>query len=109
MSLRSILSISVLALAAAAFTSATPVLFDDFNDPTGPLDGQNGGIGWAGSWVGIPEYTVASGSLSYPGLAAIGQPGAIHPDDFGGHEFHPNPFVLGIQRRHVLAQLLNQR
>jgi hypothetical protein len=53
MSLRSILSISVLALAAAAFTSATPVLFDDFNYPTGPLDGQNGGIGWAGSWVGI--------------------------------------------------------
>jgi len=65
MSLRNILSISVLALATAASASAGTILFDDFNYPIGPLDGQNGGIGWAGSWVGIPEYVVAAGSLSY--------------------------------------------
>ena len=65
MSLRNILSISVLMVASAAFASADPILFDDFNYPIGPLDGQNGGIGWAGSWVGIPEYVVAPGSLSY--------------------------------------------
>jgi hypothetical protein len=65
MSFRNILSISVLALATAALASANPLLFDDFNYPIGPLDGQNGGTGWAGAWVGIPEYTVASGSLSY--------------------------------------------
>jgi hypothetical protein len=65
MSLRNILSISVLAVVTAAFAGADPVLFDDFSYPLGPLDGQNGGMGWAGSWVGIPEYTVAAGSLSY--------------------------------------------
>lgn len=65
MSLRNILSISVLMVASAAFVSADPILFDDFNYPIGPIDGQNGGIGWAGSWVGIPEYVVAPGSLSY--------------------------------------------
>ena len=46
MSLRNILSISVLAVATAAFASASPILFDDFNYPIGPLDRQNGGIGW---------------------------------------------------------------
>jgi hypothetical protein len=65
MSLRNILSISVLTVATAAFASADPLLFDDFNYPIGPLDGQNGGMGWAGAWVGIPEYSVAAGSLSY--------------------------------------------
>ena len=63
--MRNILSISVLAVATAAFASADPVLFDDFNYPIGPLDGQNGGTGWAGAWNGIPQYSVASGSLSY--------------------------------------------
>ena len=63
--MRNILSISVLAVATAAFATADPILFDDFNYPIGPLDGQNGGIGWAGAWDGIPEYVVAPGSLSY--------------------------------------------
>jgi hypothetical protein len=65
MTFRNILSISALALASAAFASAGPLLFDDFNYPIGPLDGQNGGTGWAGAWDAIPEYSVASGSLSY--------------------------------------------
>ena len=65
MSLRNILSICVLAVATAALASAGTLLFDDFNYPIGPLDGQNGGIGWAGSWVGTPNYSVAAGSLSY--------------------------------------------
>jgi hypothetical protein len=62
-----ILRISILAIATAVFASADPLLFDDFNYPIGPLDGQNGGTGWVGAWVGIPQYTVAPGSLSYCG------------------------------------------
>jgi hypothetical protein len=84
MSLRSILSISVLVVATAAFASANLLLFDDFNYPVGPLDGQNGGIGWAGAWNGIPEYVVAPGSLSYPGLAQSGNRAQFVPQDFAG-------------------------
>lgn len=84
MSLRSILSISVLAVATAAFASANPLLFDDFNYPIGPLDGQNGGIGWAGAWVGIPEYVVAAGSLSYGGLQQSGNRAQFVPSSLAG-------------------------
>jgi hypothetical protein len=83
MSMRKILSISVLAIAAAAFASAT-ILFDDFNYPVGPLDGQNGGTGWAGAWVGIPEYVVASGSLFYNGLQQSGNRAQFIPSDEAG-------------------------
>lgn len=84
MSLRSILSISVLAVATAAFASANPLLFDDFNYPIGPLDGQNGGIDWAGAWVGIPEYVVAAGSLSYGGLQQSGNRAQFVPSSLAG-------------------------
>ena len=88
MSLRNILSISVLAVATAAFASADPLLFDDFNYPTGPLDHQNGGTGWAGAWVGIPEYTVAPGSLSFCSagdcLQQSGNRAQFTPDDLAG-------------------------
>ena len=88
MSLRHILSISVLAVATAAFACANPLVFDDFNYPIGPLDGQNGGTGWAGSWVGIPEYTVAPGSLSYCAAADCvqqsGNRAQFHPSSLAG-------------------------
>ncbi len=74
MSFGNILSISVLAVATAGFASAQPLLFDDFNYPIGQsLDGQNGGIGWASEWQGVPNlYYVAAGSLSYPPLPQMG-------------------------------------
>ena len=83
-----ILSISVLAVATAAVASGDPLLFDDFNYPIGPLDRQNGGTGWAGAWVGIPEYTVAPGSLSFCSagdcLQQSGNRAQFTPDDLAG-------------------------
>jgi hypothetical protein len=80
MSLRSILAIAILAAGTVSFAGAT-ILFDDFNYPIGPLDGQNGGTGWAGAWVGIPEYVVAPGSLSYGTLATSGNRAQFIPSN----------------------------
>jgi hypothetical protein len=81
MSLRKILSIAVLAVATATFASADLLLFDDFNYPIGPLDGQNGGTGWAGAWNAIPEYSVAAGSLSYGTLQQSGNRAQFVPSN----------------------------
>lgn len=89
MRLRNILSMSVLAVAIATVAttaSATPipVLFDNFNDPIGPLDGQGGGTGWAGSWTGADVYFVAPGSLSYKNLAQSGNRAQFVPTNLAG-------------------------
>jgi hypothetical protein len=84
MSLRNILCVSVLAFAAAALATATPILFEDFNYPVGPLNGRNGGTGWDGGWVGPSVYSVAPGSLSYPGLLQSGNRAQFVPTNLAG-------------------------
>jgi len=74
----------VLASATAAFANAGTFLFDDFNYPTGPIDGRNGGTGWASAWIGIPEFVVAPGSLSYPGLQQSGNRAQFIPSSLAG-------------------------
>ena len=54
--------------------------YDDFNYPTGPLDEQNGGFGWAGPWFAIESDSksdpgsngVRPGNLEYEGLVPLG-------------------------------------
>ena len=84
MSSRIFLSLFIAAVATATSAQAAPTLFDDFNYPVGPLDGQNGGTGWAGAWNAIPEYRVASGSLSYTGLQQSGNRAQFVPSNLAG-------------------------
>jgi hypothetical protein len=84
MNLRHVLCISVLSFAIVPLASANQLLFEDFNYPTGSLDGQNGGTGWAGSWVAPAEYNVVSGSLTYPQLAHSGNRAQFDPSSLAG-------------------------
>lgn len=60
----------LLAAALQAGSVQAAVGFEDFSYTVGsPLNGQNGGSGWAGPWSAPPQYVVAAGSLSYAGLA----------------------------------------
>lgn len=87
MSLRNILGATVVGLAAmalAARANATRLLFDNFDDPIGALDGQGGGTGWAGHWTGADVYQVAAGSLSYSNLAQSGNRAQFVPTSLAG-------------------------
>jgi hypothetical protein len=50
----------------------------------GPLNGQNGGTGWAGAWTGSSVYNVAPGSLSYGNLQQSGNRAQFDPIDESG-------------------------
>lgn len=65
----------------AAAARADLIAYDGFAGtvPEAPVLGQNGGTGWAGNWAAggfnafnNTSYTVAPGSLGYPGLPASG-------------------------------------
>jgi hypothetical protein len=82
---RLLVTLAMLGVSAAA--GAVPLLFDNFNYPTGPLDGQGGGIGeigWAGNWTGSNVYFVAPGSLSYSNLDQSGNRAQFVPSNLAG-------------------------
>ncbi len=77
---RIFMAAAVLFLAATP-APAAPIALDSFNyGLTGaPLSGDNGGTGFSGPWIagGLKaanslNYTIANGSLSYPGTTTIG-------------------------------------
>ena len=84
MSVRNLLSMAAMTFAAATLATATPLLFDNFDYPVGPLNGQNGGTGWLGGWTGSSVYNVKPGSLSYSNLQTSGNRAQFDPIDESG-------------------------
>lgn len=67
-------SLVLLAAALVATSAHGQLVIDQFQQPTGNLGGQGGGIGWGGNWTAATgsEYQVISTGLSYPGLLTAG-------------------------------------
>ena len=74
--------LAMLLSGGSAFADIIGPVFEDFQYPAGSLlDGQNGGTGWAGHWVGADNFYTAAGSLSYPGLLSSGNRAQFIPHD----------------------------
>ncbi len=53
-------------LAGGATCRASRIAYEPFDYPVGPIVGDNGGIGFSGSWSSQPGFNVTSGTLSSP-------------------------------------------
>lgn len=75
------LLVAAIALGATA-ARATPIA-EDFNYTAGAqLSNQNGGTGMLGPWQTASDFTVGSGSLSYPGTSSTGNRAVYTPTSF---------------------------
>jgi hypothetical protein len=75
-----------LILGVASFLSvqATTVV-ESFDYATGTLEGQNGGVGFAGAWSSASGYTITSPGLDYAGI--INGAAGLKADTVGGTAF----------------------
>src|SRR5882724_5651268 len=77
--------LAMLLSCGSAFADIMGPVFEDFQYPAGSLlDGQSGGTGWAGHWVGADDFFTAAGSLSYPGLLSSGNRAQFVPHNGAG-------------------------
>jgi hypothetical protein len=77
--------LAMLLSGGSAFADIMGPVFEDFQYPAGSLlDGQNGGTGWAGHWVGADDFFTGAGSLFYPGLLSSGNRAQFIPYNEAG-------------------------
>jgi hypothetical protein len=75
------LLVTAIALGATA-VNATPIA-EDFNYTAGAgLSPQSGGTGFLGPWQTAYNFTIGSGSLSYPGTSSTGNRAVFTPDGY---------------------------
>jgi hypothetical protein len=78
-----IASLTLVHLALFAGPGQAAPLTEDFDYVAGAgLASQNGGTGWLGPWSAADTFSVAAGSLSYPGLSSVGNRGVYRATNF---------------------------
>lgn len=103
---------TVLFLATAVFPAVSArgelIVHENFDYAAGPLDGQNGGVGFAGAWS-TTVWEVRSGSLSFPAVSPTGN----YVQDTGSYPAEAQrllrtPINFDTEGIHYLSVLLNK-